>query len=117
MRQGLCTLCTRSEPARYIDLDGISIALTISSHSVLCRTRCYHSVDSDRDLRHHFWREALIPQQHRVRTDYRNGTSLELGRIALFRFAYLDDARNFKFILLSESCIPLRPLHQVRAVL
>lgn len=83
---------------------------------MLRRRRCPHSADADRDLHHPFWRNALIPERHRVRTDYRNGTSLELGRIALFRFAYLDDARNFKFILLSESCIPLRPLDQACAL-
>ena len=68
-------------------------------------------------LRRPFWRQALIPARWRVRTDYRNGTSLDLARMALFAYAYRNDGRNYKFVLLSESCIPLHPLSRMHALL
>lgn len=68
-------------------------------------------------LRRPLWRDALLPEASRVRTHYRNGTSLELARIALFRYAWLDDASNFKFVLVSESCIPMRSLREMHSFL
>jgi len=62
-----------------------------------------------------FWRHALIPPAWRVTTDYRNGTSLELARMALFRYALEDNPTNYKFVLLSESCIPLHPLSHMHS--
>jgi hypothetical protein len=58
-------------------------------------------------LKRELWRASLIPRSARVRTDYRNGSSLEAARIALMRFAYEDDVANYKFVLVSESCVPL----------
>ena len=68
-------------------------------------------------LRQPFWRAALLPRAAQVHTSYRNGTSLDLARMALMRFALAHDQRNFKFVLLSESCIPLHPLPTIHAML
>ena len=61
-------------------------------------------------VRRPLWRNALLPVGERVATAYRNGTSLELARLTLFRYAYWHDESNYKFVLLSESCVPLHPL-------
>ena len=66
---------------------------------------------------HPFWAEHLLPPRARVPTSYENGSSLERARMALFKFAYDEDSRNFKFVLLSESCVPLRPLAAMHALL
>ena len=66
---------------------------------------------------HPFWRSRLLPRSARVRTDYGNGYSLDRARAALFAYALRDDKRNYKFALLSEACVPVRPLRAVHAQL
>ena len=63
------------------------------------------------------WRNALIPVEARVRSDYRNGSSLELARLAVMRYAYHHDPTNYKFVLVSESCVPLLPLIEMHTLL
>lgn len=68
-------------------------------------------------LRHPLWSAALLPRKARVPTNYKNGSSLELARLALMAYAFHDDDDNYKFLLVSESCVPLHPLAAMHSLL
>ena len=68
-------------------------------------------------VRRPLWRSALLPLAQRVHTGYKNGSSLELARMALMAYAYHTDPSNYKFALVSESCVPLHALSHMHAVL
>jgi len=60
-----------------------------------------------------FWRQALIKQRYATRW---GDISLVKATLALMNAA-LADPRNDKLILLSESCVPIKPFTTVRNTL